>query len=136
MAKDKYNVFLSYSFKDKPWVAEFSSALREAGIQYWFDVADLLPGDRWRDEIQVALRQSTILIVILSRNSTENPWTFFELGAAVADKKKIIPVLTEDVELKRLGPLLSQFQFLKESSPKEAGRLVAQAIEKRQQQDI
>ncbi len=127
--KQRYDVFLSYSFKDKPWVSEFASALRDAGVKTWFDVSELAPGERWQDKIQEALRDSSTLIIILSPNSVESPWTFFELGAALADKKRIIPVVAEDVDLMRIASLLRQFQFLKESSPREAGRRVAEILE-------
>lgn len=129
MAKSQSaDIFLSYSFKDRPWVSEFVSALKDAGIKAW-DASEITPGERWKDKIQKALRDSSTLIILLSRNSIESRWTFFEIGAAVAGKKRIIPVLTEDIDMKNLPPLLTQFQVLKESSPKEAGRRVAEAIE-------
>ena len=128
-SKSNYDVFISYSLKDKPWVAEFASALKDSGVRALFDVAELSPGDRWQDRVQEALRSSRTLVIILSKNSAQNPWTFFELGAAVADDKKIIPVLSEDVGPETLAPFL-RFQFLKESSPQEAGRQVADAIAK------
>lgn len=126
--KKKYDVFLSYSFQDRPWVSQFVEALREAGLTAWFDVAELLPGERWEQKIQQALRESTTLIVILSPNSIKSPWTFFELGAAVADEKRIIPVLTQDMDIRDIPFLLTRFQFLRESSPLEAGRRVAEVI--------
>jgi len=124
-----YDIFLSYSNKDKLWVSEFVSSLKEAGVTTWFDVHALAPGERWDDRFQQALRESNISVVILSENSVDSPWTFFELGAAIADKKRIIPVLVGDVESKRIPLLLRRFQFLKESSPIEAGKRIAQAIE-------
>ena len=124
---NNYEVFISYSLKDKPWAAEFASALKDSGVTTLFDVAELSPGDRWQDRIQQALRSSRTLVIILSKNSAHNPWTFFELGAALADHKRIIPVVSEDVGPETLAPFL-KFQYLKESSPQEAGRRVADAI--------
>lgn len=126
--KKKYDVFLSYSFKDRAWVLRFVDALQGAGVTAWFDVADLRPGERWQKHIKKALRESTALIVILSPNSVESPWTFFELGAAVADQKRIIPVLIEDMDVRNVPVLLTRFQFLKEPSPSEAGRRVAEVL--------
>jgi hypothetical protein len=130
MSEKHYDVFLSYSSKDKPWVSEFASALRAGGVKAWFDVADLAPGERWQEKIQEALRESSTLIVILSPNSIDSPWTFFELGAAVADNKRIIPVLLEDVDLARVPIALRQFQALRERSPIEAGKKVAEVLER------
>ena len=42
MSDKKYDVFLSYSFKDKQWVSEFVIALKKAGVKAWFDVADAI----------------------------------------------------------------------------------------------
>lgn len=124
-----YDIFLSYSNRDKSWVIEFVSALKDAGIKTWFDVHDITPGERWDEKIQQALRESSIIVVILSENSVESPWIFFELGAAIADKKRIIPVLVGDIESKRIPILLRRFQSLKEASPAEAGKRIAKVIE-------
>jgi len=42
------------------------------------------------------------LVVILSLASVDSPWIFFELGAAIADNKRIIPVLLEGVDMARI----------------------------------
>jgi hypothetical protein len=137
MAKQKkYDIFLSYSQKDRLWVSEFVSALRESGITEWFNVQDLRPGGRWQEKIQEALRQSSTLVVILSPNSVDSPWTFFELGAAIADEKRIIPVLCEDIEIKRIPLLLSHLQFLKESSASVAGERVAEVLGKEKSEKV
>lgn len=126
--KKKYDVFLSYSVKDKDWVQAFSSALKKSGVETWFDAAGLTPGERWRDRVEDALRESRSLIAIVSPNSIHSPWTFFEIGAAVADHKRIIPVLTEGVDWTDLPSPLTQFQGLKESGPEDAARKVAAAL--------
>ena len=46
----------------------------------------------------------------------------------MADKKRIIPVVTKDVERTEIPILLQQRQFLKEPSPRQAGIRVAEAI--------
>ncbi len=123
-----YDVFLSHSGKDRDWVAAFTESLQDSGVKDWFDASPILPGERWQERIEKALRDSKFLVVILSPDFTESPWTLFELGAAVADRKKIIPVLTEDVKIDRLPSVLRKFQALRESSPSEAGKRVAEVI--------
>ena len=127
--RHSYDVFLSYSMKDRDWVSAFAESLRGSGVRAWFDASDIAPGDRWQDRIQEALRDSKFLVVILTSHTIDSPWTFFELGAAVADRKKIIPIITEEVDLDRIPSLLRQFQFLKEPSPAEAGKRVAAVID-------
>jgi limonene-1,2-epoxide hydrolase len=123
-----YDVFLSYAVTDREWVRAFSDALKAKGLITWFDVANLPAGARWQDETQEALRARKTLIAILSPQSVGNPGMFFELGAAIADRKRIIPVLTEDLDIQSIPPLLRQFQALQATSPEEAGQKVADVI--------
>ncbi|MGG6239079.1 toll/interleukin-1 receptor domain-containing protein [Nodosilinea sp. AN01ver1] len=107
----KYDVFLSYASNDREWVKAFSNALKEEGLTTWFDVAELPPGSRWQDEVQEALRTSKTLIVFLSSTSVKNQFIFFELGAALADQKQIIPVLINDLDIQEMPIQLRQFQL-------------------------
>ena len=127
--KHNHNILLSYSSEDKPWVSEFLATLKGAGIENWFDASDLNPGERWQEKILEALRDSEPLVFVLSPNSIESPWTFFEIGAAVADRKRIIPIITEDFDLSKLPLLLRPYQFLQASSPQAAGKRVAEVLE-------
>jgi hypothetical protein len=131
MAKTaSHDVFLSYAGSDKPWVSQFVTELKKTGVDPWYDDAELEPGDRWMDKIQEALRESKTLIVILSKKNTGSPWTFFEIGAAIASKKRIIPVLTEDIDIGDLPVALRGLYMLKSTSPEEAGRRVAEVLGK------
>lgn len=126
----EYSIFLSYAHQDEPWVAEFAKTLRLAGIyDYWFDHEAISSGNRWTDKIQDALRQSDTFIVFLSPNSLENPNVFFEVGAAFANDKRIIPVLIGDVDQRRIPLSLASRQFIRADSPKEAGKQAARIIE-------
>jgi len=121
-------VFISYSAKDRPWVAEFTRTLREAGVQTLFDVADVPLGEPWQEHLESALRSSRTLILILTPTSVASPWTLFELGAAIGDHKRIIPVVVGDLDPADVPQILRRYQFLTEASPKEAGRRVAETL--------
>ena len=128
-ATDKYDIFLSYSLKDQDWVSEFAAALKEAGLRPWFDASQIRPGERWKEKIQDALRESRTLVVVLTPNNIDDPSIFFEVGAAVADNKRIIPVLTEDLDFAKVPSLLLRLQPLRESSPREAARKVVEVLQ-------
>jgi len=126
----KYDIFISSSSKiNRGWVEEFASALKDAGITNFFDVGDIKPGERWQEVTENALRDSRTLVLILSGSSDVSPNLFFELGVALADRKKIIPVVSDDIDWKKIDPILAKFQFLKESSGREAGKKVAEILE-------
>jgi hypothetical protein len=124
----KHKIFLSYSFQDSDWVSQFVSVLQENGINAWFDMASIKFGDSIHDAIAEALRESNIMVLILSKRSLKSPWIFFELGAAVADKKRIIPIVIDDTRFEEIPMSLLKYQFLKESSPIQAGVKIAAAL--------
>lgn len=123
-----YDVFLSYSSASQPWVRKFTDALTASGVSAWFDAHEILPGERWQAQIEKALRQSRVLILVLTPESVQRPWTFFELGAALADGKRIVPVLSDDVDPADIPAVVRQFQFVREKSPEAAAKRVAEAV--------
>lgn len=122
-------VFLSYVHEDLPWVAKFRESLKAEGVESWSDEDNLTAGKEFGEEIGAALRESRTLVLILSPRSLDSAWVHFELGAALADRKQIIPVLTESVERAELPGLLKHLQVLRETSPCAAGKRVAEQIE-------
>ena len=126
--KQHYDVFLSYSHKDMAWAKEFATTLKNRGVTTWFDDDNLQPGDNWGKSIEQALRESNTLVLVLSQSNVNSPWTFFELGAAFADKKRIIPVLAEDVDISQVPLPVRKLQMLHIKSPTEAGKRVAEVI--------
>ncbi|HVU11231.1 MAG TPA: toll/interleukin-1 receptor domain-containing protein [Phototrophicaceae bacterium] len=129
-ATKEYSIFLSYARQDQLWVSDFARALDTAGIHdYWVDSKALAAGQNWEELLQEALRQSEIFILILTPNSLENPNVFFELGAAFADNKQIIPVLVGDIDVKQVPLSLTSRQWLRTDSPTEAGKQVARIIQ-------
>ncbi len=56
------------------------------------------------------------------------PWEFFELGAALAGGKRIIPVLSDEVDPADIPSGIRQFQFVREKSPEAAAKRVAEAV--------
>jgi hypothetical protein len=125
----KYDVFISYSAKDRPWASEFVDALKSEGVNAWYD-QDIEPGDRWSDKTEEALREAAVMVVLWTPDYLNSTSASFEIGAAVGDNKKIIPVLREPLERDQLSPLLQRWASLEESSPRVAGKRVAESLNK------
>ena len=130
MSQKKFDIYLSYSHQDHTWVSQFVHALTDAGLCVSFDPADILPGERWQERMADALRQSNILIVILSKSSVNSPWMFFEIGAAVAGDKFIIPLLIDDTDMLEVPMPIAQFQILRENVPSVAASSIAGVLGK------
>ena len=62
-------IFLCHASEDKPQVEEIYRRLRELGFRPWMDKMDLLPGQRWQQEIPRSLRASDFILIFFSQNS-------------------------------------------------------------------
>jgi|GEM_PF-5856710 len=62
-------IFLCHASDDKPAVRLLYNRLRANGFEPWIDEENLLPGQDWRREIPLVVRNSDVVIVCLSRSS-------------------------------------------------------------------
>ncbi|HEX8399217.1 MAG TPA: TIR domain-containing protein [Pyrinomonadaceae bacterium] len=107
--KRHLKVFLCHSSVDKIAVRHLYFRLRSAAIYIapWLDREDLLPGQRWEDEISLAVRNSDIVLVCLSKNSIRKTgYVQKEIKDAldVADRQPegsifLIPVKLEECQI-------------------------------------
>lgn len=67
--KQILKVFISYAKEDQERALGYYSQLREAGFRPWLDIKHLLPGQNWEMEIERALSDSHVIILLLSKNS-------------------------------------------------------------------
>jgi hypothetical protein len=86
-------VFISYAHSDSDEVARFVKALKNQDIVGWLDQADLSAGEAIPSAVRSALERSSALIVLLSPHALQSQWVQFEIGAAEALGKKIVPVI-------------------------------------------
>lgn len=127
MSEQSYDLFISYLPEDKPWVSQFVAALREKDLHpFWDD--EILAGQDWQKVVGQALRESDTLIVILSPEGAPSNLMFFELGAAIAGKKRIIPVAHGALDWAQIPALLRRYKFLNETSPGLAAKCVAEVV--------
>ncbi len=110
MAADKQRrAFISYSRVNKEFASKLADDLRKAGYPIWFDLFDIPTGSRWDDEVEKALRESSIFMIILTRASIASENVKDEIGYAIDNGKRILPVLLEQCEV----PLrLRRFQYV------------------------
>ncbi len=68
---DKVKIFISYARVDAEPVAEIYQRLLDAGFDPWIDTEHLLPGVRWRETIEKALREADFFLLCLSAQSKD-----------------------------------------------------------------
>lgn len=106
-SKRKLKVFLCHSSGDKPAVRELYKRLQADGFEPWLDEEELLPGQKWQQEIPKAVRAADTILVCLSRGSTaKDGYVQKEIKYALdaADEKPegtifVIPLRLEDCSI-------------------------------------
>ncbi|WP_041584972.1 toll/interleukin-1 receptor domain-containing protein [Syntrophus aciditrophicus] len=93
VAKNSYEVFLSYSEKDSSIANTIRDELQQEDARVFMAQKSLEPGDDFAEKIKLALRGSAEVWVIMSPNSLNSEWVATEWGAAWILDKKIIPIL-------------------------------------------
>jgi len=93
------NVFISYAHADRDHVEHLVRALRATNIAGWLDATDIAAGASVPSAVREALQRSSAVIVFLSNSALHNQWVQFEIGAAEALGKMIIPVIVSGNQL-------------------------------------
>lgn len=125
----KPQVFISYSHSedDSAWTKRLAEELQKKDLLTWIDEWNIKPGESIADAINKGLRESQFLVFVLSSEDVA-PSVFFELGAAVAMGKKIIPIISKDVDYTALPIPLRHRRFLIRKEPEEAASEIAKAV--------
>lgn len=98
-------VFISHASEDKErFVIRFATALRENGIDAWFDRWEMKPGDSLVDKIfEEGIKEASAVIVVLSQCSVNKPWVRVEINSAfvqhVNNGIRLIPVIIDDCDV-------------------------------------
>ena len=80
-------VFLSYASQDAEAAKHVAGALRSAGIEVWFDQSELRGGDAWDQKIRREIRDCTLFIPVISRNTQARTEGYFRLEWHLADQR-------------------------------------------------
>jgi len=89
-------VFLSYAEPDREMAVRFRSKLEGAGMDVWFDEADVVPGANWGDALSKALKTSDAMVTLISPASGRSPRVAREIEFAITQpryQQRLIPVL-------------------------------------------
>ncbi len=80
------NVFISYLHENEPAVSKLIESLKsQTGcVSLWHDKSNLLPGDRWRIEIQDAIQSAEFFISCFSSEYEKRDDTFMSTEIAIA----------------------------------------------------
>jgi formylglycine-generating enzyme required for sulfatase activity len=101
--------FLSYSRANKDFAVRLARELKAEGFPVWLDQLDIPPGSRWDVEVEKALVDCDIFMVIITQASSASENVLDEIGYAIDTGKRMLPVLLEKTNV----PLrLRRFQYV------------------------
>jgi len=113
-------VFISYSRKDLVRVREIVDELRFAGLSVWVDVDNLVGGEPWENEIEVAIAESDYFLACSSSATTDETFAHAELQVAVArarrfrqNRRYLVPVILDDCQARQLPVELRRYQAIR-----------------------
>src|SRR3972149_2786750 len=100
----QYDVYLSYSVRDKLRVQGLAERLRAAGLRVWFDKGVIRPGDDIYLAVEHGLTASRALILCLTPGAIKSDWVGLERSTSqfrdpTGASRRFIPVLLESVAL-------------------------------------
>lgn len=100
----EYDIFISHDSRDKEVAGLLKEFLEDIFLQSSVYVSgeNINGGDSWFDSIVSALKQSKVIISLISMNSIDNNWVYFETGAGVSEGKSI-PLLGDNLEFSELA---------------------------------
>ena len=96
--------FISYAHSDSDEAQRLVKALSAINIVGWLDTADIAAGTGIASDVRDALKKSDAVVVLLSPRALDSEWVQFEIGAAEALGKKIIPVIVSGEHLEQQFP--------------------------------
>ena len=92
-------IFISYSNEDKNKLVSLSKALKKSEKKFEpIIVADRKnPGKPLTDKVKEGILETPFFIPILTRSSITNQWVNQEIGFAVANGRKIMPIVERSI---------------------------------------
>jgi hypothetical protein len=94
---NKFDVFISYSTKDKTISDATCAALESAGIRCWIAPRDITPGMEWGEAIVDAIDNCCVFVLIFSSNANDSPQIHRETERAVNRGIPVLPLRIEDI---------------------------------------
>jgi len=131
-SKHEYDIFLSYHRTDDEWTKRFVDALSKQGMEVWYDEI-IKAGESWREKLEEGLRQSRNIVFVVTPETARSNWMALELGAALALKKPLIPIVDEDTPLSDIpGPIRIRKSLAKGDPVAVAERIVRELASERE----
>jgi hypothetical protein len=129
-----HDVFISYSRHDSDAANALADTLSKAGLSVWLDCNAIREGDAFDTQIEEAITQSSVVIVVWSKHSVKSHWVRAEAAYALS-KHKLLPISMDRSEppLQFIQIQTIDFRYWDRTSKHRAFQQLAAALAKRLQ---
>ena len=108
-----YEVFISYSTKNKNVADAVVANFEKNGIRCWYAPRDILPGQEWVSAIKEGLKAAKVFVLIFTQESNLSRQVMNEVALAFNASKTIVPFrLTEEMMNDELEYYLTRVHWL------------------------
>jgi formylglycine-generating enzyme required for sulfatase activity len=110
---DRLKVFISYSRRDSGEFAdELLAGLELAGFSPFLDRHDIAAGEEWETRLGALIRQADTVVYVISPESVKSPRCEWEVEKAIAEAKRVLPVIFKSVADADIPAELQRRQFI------------------------
>ena len=106
------DVFISYSRRDKAFVQRLHEALKARGREAWVDWEGIPPTAEWMQEIRSAIDSAQAFLFVISPQSASSEVCRQEIEHAVAQNKRLVPLVCVDTEPRAVPDALARLNWV------------------------
>jgi WD40 repeat protein len=106
------DVFISYSRKDKAFVERLAAALTSRERDAWVDWEGIAPTAEWLKEIYAGIEGASAFVAICTPDWIASEICAKELDHAIASNKRIVPIVSRDIEARSAPPALARLNWI------------------------
>ena len=129
--KHKLKVFISHSHKDSEYIKLLMESLQELTDIEIIDPKNLLSSGKTTLQNNSRLvKESDLILTLLTTESKDNPNVLFELGMAIALNKKIIPITKQNTDISSIPFDIKSRNIIVSRTPLSTAKRVVKDISK------
>jgi formylglycine-generating enzyme required for sulfatase activity len=127
---EKLKIFISYSRRDSSDFAdELLAGLELAGFAPFLDRHDIAPGEKWEERLGGLIEQADTVLFVVSPEAVKSERCQWEVDKALAESKRVLPVVWKPVPETDIPAELRSRQFLRFNAGTGFARPLAQLSE-------
>lgn len=104
--------FISYSRRDQEFVDRLHDELVKRGKRVWIDRKDIQPSERWKEAIFSGIVAADSFVFVISPDSAASTNCKSEIGYAIENHKRLIPVAHRPTRAELLPKELNDCNYL------------------------